>query len=644
VPEMRSKRDRQIALQAIVSMMLCVSVFTVNGVPSVFAEKVSVDEEILSKRIITLISQLGDEHYATRQQAQSELREIGVPAVEYLQSAIYHADPQIANAARYLLRSSFRNWTNEKDPIEVQKLLQNYGIEDYAHREGRLYRLQMLKGDRGLPAILRIARFEVSGRLRRKAAIAILRPRLAKRPDGEPAVSRDVWELILSGTGEGKNDTSHWLSTAASFELGNKPFTPDFWIQTVETEKKLLADKSNETSREALVELTKLASEQLARHSFTQEALDVAKGLLDVRYEKRELLPAGYDKCVWFLRNQFYSLVEVQCQTIEDTQVDCPPPLTYLRAEALQKNGDPENGQKYADIAFSRNNRTDKISTHDRANMGNVLFLQMQYDWAEREYRAALTENPLKIQEELDVIQRLCKLLADGAEHGKAAKVMLPIVQRFESDPIFAKEVDGDSLFRDSPREPGSSDVPFSKIFRSTFLYYQALDKIKRGDLESAKPDLRESFQLFPDNIDVAIAMHQNPDDEVWNDETKKIVDNSLANFREELVRLEKAARTNGPNEIATYRESYATQLNNYAWLLAGTNRDLSTALEASQKSCALDPGKAGSLDTLARCYYKVGNFEEAIKIQKKAIAMEPYLREFKRSQDEFTKAAASKH
>ncbi len=262
----------------------------------------------------------------------------------------------------------------------------------------------------------------------------------------------------------------------------------------------------------------------------------------------------------------------------------------------------------------------------------------MQYDWAEREYRAALTENSLTLQEELDLIRRLCKLLADGAEYGKAAEAMLPIVKRLEADPTFAKEVDNDSLFRDSHREPGSSE---SKLFQSTFLYYQALGKIKRGDLESAKPDLRKSFQLASENIDVLIARHQNPDDEEWNEETKSLIDRSLAGFREELVRLEKAARINGPSEIATYRELYATELNNYAWLLAGTNRELSTALEASQKSCALDPGKAGSLDTLARCYYKVGNFEEAIRTQNKAIAMEPYLREFKRSQEEFAQAAA---
>jgi tetratricopeptide (TPR) repeat protein len=591
----------------------------------------------VAERIAALIEQLGDEHYAARQQAQSELHEIGVPALEQLQVAVYNTDPQIASSARYLLRSSFRNWTNEKDPIEVQKLLLNYGTEDYAHREGRLYRLQLLKEDRGLPAILRIARFEVTGQLRRKAAMAILRSRLAKMVDAERGTSEDIWELILAGSVDGKNDACLWLSEVAATELGTKTFSPDFWLQVVESEKKLVDDKSNETSREAFVELIKLVSEQLLRHQHKDSALQVAKKLLEIKYVERELRPAAIDKCAWFLKHEFYSLVELQCRALMGL-IESPPSLTYMRAEALLKDGDPENAKKYADIAFSRNNRSEVLS-HDRRNMGDILFRQMRYDWAEREYRAALTEKTIKIHEELDLIEKLYELLADGAEYGKAAEVMLPMVERFASDPTFVKEIDSDSLLRDIPREPGSAEVTFSKVFRSRFLFYRALDKINRGDLASAKPDLRESFQLFPENIDVAIVMHRHRDDEDWNNESNKIVEKTLAGFRAELTKLEKAARTNGPGEVATHRDRYATMLNNYAWLLVGTNQDLPIALEASQKSCALGPGEPGNLDTLARCHFKVGNVAEAVRTQKTVVAMVPYLREFNRSLDEFSQS-----
>ncbi len=592
----------------------------------------------VAKRIAALIGQLGDEHYATRQQAQSELHEIGVPALEQLQAAVFNTDPQIASSARYLLRSSFKNWTNEKDPLEVQKLLLNYGTEDYAHREGRLYRLQLLQEDRGLPAILRIARFEATGQLRRKAAMTILRPRLPKAADPEKATSEDIWELILSASIEGKNDACLWLAEVAATELGKKSFSPEFWLQVIESEKKLVVDKSSETSREAFVELIKLVSEQLLRHQHKDKAFEVAKRLLDIPYVDRELRPAAIDKCDWFLRHEFYSLVELQCKALEGL-IESPAFLTYRRAEALLKDGDLSNAKKYADIAFSRNNRSGQVLTHDRGNMGDALFRQMQYDWAEREYRAALTENKLNIHEELDLIERLRKLLVDGAEYGKAAQVMLPMVERFESDPTFTKEIDGDSLLRNVPAEPGNSTVTLSRILRSNFLYYRALDKINRGDLATAKQDLRESFQLFPDNIDVAIAMHRIRDDAEWNEESNGIVEKTLAGFRTELTRLEKAARINGPGEVATHRKSYSTMLNNYAWLLVGTNQDLPIALEASQKSCTLDPGEAGNLDTLARCYFKVGKVEEAVRTQKTVVAMAPHHREFRRSLDEFSQS-----
>ncbi|MFN9912894.1 MAG: hypothetical protein ACK53L_09930, partial [Pirellulaceae bacterium] len=153
-------------------------------------------DQPMAGQIAELIEMLGNDLYATRRQAQDALQMIGVPALDQLQQASLHPDPQIAQAARYLIASSFTNWTEDSDPIEVRKLLEHYGTGDLAYREDRILRLLALKDERGLPALLRIVRFEVSGRLARRAALAILRAHTRPRLDGVSNADQTVWAMI----------------------------------------------------------------------------------------------------------------------------------------------------------------------------------------------------------------------------------------------------------------------------------------------------------------------------------------------------------------------------------------------------------------------------------------------------------------
>jgi predicted Zn-dependent protease len=49
-----------------------------------------------------------------------------------------------------------------------------------------------------------------------------------------------------------------------------------------------------------------------------------------------------------------------------------------------------------------------------------------------------------------------------------------------------------------------------------------------------------------------------------------------------------------------------------------------------------LAPNNAAYLDTLARCNFRIGNIEDAVTLQKQAIAAEPSMRELRRNLEVF--------
>jgi tetratricopeptide (TPR) repeat protein len=59
---------------------------------------------------------------------------------------------------------------------------------------------------------------------------------------------------------------------------------------------------------------------------------------------------------------------------------------------------------------------------------------------------------------------------------------------------------------------------------------------------------------------------------------------------------------------------------NELAWLLSNTGGDFQEALKASERSLELRPDYPPYLDTLARCYYSLGDFENAVKFQLRAV------------------------
>jgi tetratricopeptide (TPR) repeat protein len=88
----------------------------------------------------------------------------------------------------------------------------------------------------------------------------------------------------------------------------------------------------------------------------------------------------------------------------------------------------------------------------------------------------------------------------------------------------------------------------------------------------------------------------------------------------------------------ATGEGILAEALNNYAWLVCNTEGDFEKALECSLQSVEIRADSA-RLDTCGRCYFAVGDFDNAIRVQKRALALEPHSPPLKRQLREFEQA-----
>lgn len=96
-------------------------------------------------------------------------------------------------------------------------------------------------------------------------------------------------------------------------------------------------------------------------------------------------------------------------------------------------------------------------------------------------------------------------------------------------------------------------------------------------------------------------------------------------------------------NLTALYRKILNTKkddvsfLNSFAWTMAEINKNLDEALEAAKKAVAFSNEDPGILDTLAEVYFKMGDYDSAVKTIDKAISKEPNDDYFKKQREKFS-------
>jgi tetratricopeptide (TPR) repeat protein len=267
-----------------------------------------------------------------------------------------------------------------------------------------------------------------------------------------------------------------------------------------------------------------------------------------------------------------------------------PLPL-YLRGDALVRAGFLDEGKKWIDIAHLLPLAQDKV----RFDFSRALD-KRGFDEAVRRELELITRTGLFNYVEMSNALRFLGMAAYARkDFDKAAfyyeRTLLICLGRV----IFINPA-------------GYLSVPASVH------HLRARAWLARGKIDEALKEVNEVVAAFPGDIEASINM---------------------------VPELEKRDRKKQANELFNRAFNHYSKLckaypksvqfhNSLAWLSVCCRRHMDTALEHARKAVALDPRNAGCLDTLAEIYYQKGDKEQALKLIRRCIELDPKKKYFR--------------
>jgi tetratricopeptide (TPR) repeat protein len=264
---------------------------------------------------------------------------------------------------------------------------------------------------------------------------------------------------------------------------------------------------------------------------------------------------------------------------------------------------------------------------HERhIEVAKRLTERLLYEWAEREYRQVIAGTEAGDDSGLEARFFLSDLLFDLGNELASAEVQQTAVKAIDSDP---------KVLQNFGRSPGAE--------RARMHYRFAMHYARIGDREQHRQRLQEANRHDPFDVDVLIAMYKVPDaGPEWRKKTVERLAAVAGRLREVARQYEQIADNPANQRIRLELvKPLASIHNQFAWLVSNTEGDLQEALRSSQRSLELAPETAAYLDTLGRCYYAVGDLENAIRYQTRAVQREPWTQQIHRQLDFFQKALA---
>ncbi len=578
-----------------------------------------------SAEVAELIEQLGDESYATRMRARESLQRIGLEAFDQLRLAQFHSDSEIAMSAKFLISSLMVSWSKESDPEEVRDTLLEYGGCSESERSSRIDRLAEFPQRIGLPALVRITCYEPSLRLSDRAALALMRQPMAD----DAAVRRHHSEQILETLADNQRQAADWLRVYADDLVGGD-YSRERWRQLIAEQRRDIDSAATEqASRESVLELVRVCATRAAMAGMRQEAIELSS-------EHMDLIPPTtrglVDACNWAIENGLHPVV-LNLQQEHAHLFDRQALLLYSAAEAQKVAGETAEAERLATQASAINplpegpdakGAMQPKEIEDAAlahrEIGMKLIERGLFDWAEREFRMIIDSLGLDSLPAARARADLAEMLGELQRHQEVVDVLRPLVDRVEKDDKLAQRL----LMNFFDYRQVSSNLE----------YHQALASIEEGDGESAKPRLVKAFRSNPRNVDILITMYRLDGDDAWRDLVMRMLQVSTQQIDQTILNQRDEIRRGGKDS----EELLSDQLNQYAWLVSNTEGDLQKALSYSLESLEISTHWA-KLDTCARCYFAVGDLENAIRMQKRALKFMPHSPPLRRQLEQFLTA-----
>lgn len=603
----------------------CWSAVLLFGSAGVVAADVTVAADApptdLDRRIAALIEQLGAPQYHSRERAQEDLKRLGSAAIDALLAAQEHTDTEIAMRARFLVRSMPIQWTTSEDSPQVRQLFQDYSDKDRDDRILRATHLSTLEKQAGVAALCRIMRFDSDPIVSKKAAVLALR---GAWPDDESQRLKTA-ARIRAEVAACERPASKWLVTYAK-TLESPAATVDDWAELTRREAATFARSPLQSDREVVRDLFRWQAELLIRLERRDEAADALRSTFDLLTKDSKDLERVdlYELLEWAIEHELHRVADDMAQRFA-AQFDESPHLLYGLAESQWKRGQRETAEITAERA--RRIQPDNLAQHEV--IGWVLLNRERIDWAEHEFRFAVNRSKPDDGDGAGYRWRFSRILFDWGRELEAGEMVKVIVDAAKTKPEIYERLDP------------FNDPPPTEV-QGYMNYYFGMNYAKSGgDREKQIEYLKKAIELSPKNSDFVIALHRVPQqDDAWKQDVKKRIESLSGELRTEMRALEMNLQRPMDNEQRTdVTLMLAGKCNEYAWLMSNTEGDLQDALRASQRSLELRPEESAYLDTLGRCYYAVGDYEQAIKFQKQAVKKTPTMQVMRRQLAMFEKA-----
>jgi len=556
----------------------------------------------VQQRIDQLIEQLGAEQFAVRERAQRQLLAIGLDAFDALYRAQEHGDIEIKSRARYLVRSVRVGWVLPDDSPEVRAVLTGYADSGWGARETIIGRLRSLDDDQGVPALCRIARFDTSEVLSKRAAQSIIEMTAPEQVELRARRQR----LLREALGVSRRTSAGWLRVYAEW-LTAPQSAMEPLAELVHAEADALANLPGKTDADIVCSLVRWQADALLQIDRRDEALTAMRQMLQLQPTTIERLSGTID---WLVLRDAWEMIDELAKRYPEQFRDHPE-LLYRLAAARLSQDDPQAAEELAAQAFAAPGAgDDDREVVTRINVGRYLVENGLFDWAEREYRLVIDLTEEDALRNVFTRSMLATMLHDRQRNLQAAEVLKPGVERI------AENRELKQMVQRVGRDVGN--------YEARMHFYYAMHHAEQGNRAKQIEHLQQACEADATDLDLLIAMYRLPEPTpAWREKTLDLIQQTAQKCEREAEQYRQMARKD-PDEPAL-ADMVAQSCNHYAWLVANTEGDYPKALKMSLESNRLMPDSASLLDTLGRCYFAVDDLDSAVKHQRRAAELDPH-------------------
>jgi hypothetical protein len=612
-----------LAVLAGVALLLASPTFSAGNVPSdsaaqpettdTLAEKTAKAEQ--QKKIASLVVQLGDKDYFVRQKAQEELSNAGFDAFEALTAAATSDDLEVATRAKYLLKLMRVEWTTAADSPDVRRLLKGYEMLDVANREERIHALASLPEGKATAALCRLARYEKSSVLSKRAALDLLQsPARTEPPRGEEA------SAIRKTLDRGSRPAVQWIGAWLRMARDPQAALDDFQ-RFIEAETQLLQRSPDETNKEIIAALMRYRIAQLKRLGKNDAVAPAMRRLIELQKDDASAIA---ELAEWFLDQKDWASLDELAQK-SGSRFNAEPIPLYLYAAAKLAQNDAKKAEELATQALKLNASRESLPQH--YSVAYYLQRKGYIPWAINEFEYLITQAGDQEYFAYRAVFTLAQIYHDQGKYLEAGKTLDKYLNRPSLRRLFTPQF--------------AAEMPLGQA-RSEMYYYYGCHWESQGDRKQQRDNMEKSLKEDSTNVNALIGYYHLPD--LAPAEKQKIaalVKKTVDATREVIRNDQQPPEDFRENLMPESKE--ANDCNQFAWLVANTEGDMNEALKYAKRAVELQPGSGGILDTLAHVYFAKGDIENAVKTQEKAAELEPHSELIKKKLAVFKKALAEK-